>query len=137
MNDADSLPEGLDPPVDEISAPWWEATRSHRLVAQHCAGCGRWQHYPRALCTGCGAADPPFQDVAGTGVVDTWTEVQRAPDAGRTVPYVIARVRLTEGPVLLTVLPGAQGLDGLIDRPVTVDWFPLADGRNLPVFRLT
>jgi uncharacterized OB-fold protein len=133
------MPDALDPPVDEVSAPWWDATRSRRLVIQHCVQCGHWQHYPRTVCTSCGATDPPFCEVAGSGVVDTWTEVWRAPDVDRTVPYVVARIRLTEGPVLLTVLVAADGSSRVqdpIDLPVTVDWSPLADGRHLPVFRL-
>lgn len=130
------LPEGLDPPVDESTAPWWAATRDRRLVAQHCSACGHWQHYPRPVCLRCGGPQPGFETVSGRGVVDTWTTVHRSPD-GREVPYAVARVRLDEGPVLLSVLVDAAGRDDLIDAPVGVDWFPLPDGRHLPVFRLT
>ena len=53
-------------------------------------------------------------------------------------PYVLARVRLAEGPLLLTQLIEADHDGaGLIGRSVTVDWAPLPDGRNLPVFRLS
>lgn len=131
------------PGEDEVTAPWWAATRQRRLVIQHCGGCGRWQHYPRALCIRCGAASPPFEAASGRGVVDTWTEVRRAIRPDVPAPYLVARVRLDEGPVLLTRLldvPAGTvlaGPGGLIGRAVTVDWLPLPDGRNLPAFRLT
>lgn len=129
------FPDDLDIPVDEVSVPFWDATREPRFVVQHCSQCGLWQHYPRALCRGCGALDPPFETASGTGVVDTFTEVKRAPDS-RPVPYVVARIRLTEGPLLLTNLVDAVGRDDLIDKPARIDWAALPDGRHLPVFRI-
>lgn len=122
---------------DEVTAPWWEATRRRELVLQRCDRCGHWQHYPRALCTACGGTALHFEPASGRGHVDTWTEVMRSPDPAREAPYVVARVRLAEGPVLLTNLVGAATDEDLIDCPVTVDWAPLPDGRNLPVFRPT
>ncbi len=57
--------------------------------------------------------------------------VHRAPRADATPPYVVARVRLAEGPVLLTRLPDR---DWTIGDPVAVAWVDLPDGRALPVF---
>jgi uncharacterized OB-fold protein len=51
------------------------------------------------------------------------------------VPYVVALVRLAEGPLLLTNIvacdPGALACD----MPVVLCWEPVEDGRNLPLFR--
>lgn len=124
-------------PVDEVSQPWWDATRDQRLVIQRCRTCQHWQHYPRALCTRCGGIDLGFEQVSGRAVVDTYTEVMRGIQPGAPAPYVVARVRLSEGPVLLSRLLDASGMDCLIGRDVTVAWLPLPDGRHLPVFRLT
>jgi uncharacterized protein len=60
--------------------------------------------------------------------------VHRAPVRDLDVPYVIARVRLDEGPILLTRLEGRDPDSWRIDDRVTVDWVDLADGRALPVF---
>ena len=119
-------------PVDEVTGPWWEAIRERRLTVQRCRECGHRQHYPRALCTGCGGDDLDLVDVSGRGTVDSFTVVHRAP--GLTTPYVVARVRLAEGPVMLTNLVGADPDDWACDAPVHVDWRPLPDGRHLPVF---
>ena len=122
---------------DEVSQPWWDATRKRRLVIQRCQDCGHWQHYPRALCTGCGGMALTFEPVSGRGVVDTCTTVLRTVPPDLPAPYVVARVRLAEGPLLLThLIDVGQDAAGLIGRSVAVDWAPLPDGRNLPVFRL-
>lgn len=119
------------PPADELSASWWEATREHRLTVQSC-GCGHVQHPPRGLCTACGSTERLEQvDAAGAGTVDSFTVVHRAPRPGAEAPYVVARVRLAEGPLLLTRLPLQ---DWTIGDPVAVDWIDLPDGRALPVF---
>lgn len=122
------------PPIDPLTEPWWDATREHRLLLQQCRACGTRQHYPRYLCTRCGATDLGWSPSEGTGVVDTYTVVHRAPRDGVEVPYVVARVRLDDGPVLLSNLvacvPGAVRIG---DR-LTLRWRDLADGRALPVF---
>lgn len=117
-------------PADEMTAAWWDATREHRLTVQEC-GCGHRQHPPRAVCTACGDTDRLAQvDVSGAATVDTYTVVHRAPRADVETPYVVARVRLAEGPILLTRLPA----EPTIGDPVTVAWVDLPDGRALPVF---
>lgn len=129
-----SPPPDLPPPADEVTAPWWEATREHRLLVQKCDGCGHAQHPPRALCVGCGRLDPGWLPVDGRGVIDACTVVERAPAPGFDPPYVVARVRLDEGPILLTNIVTAHPYDVQIDQTVWLDWRPLADGRALPIF---
>ena len=84
---------------------------------------------PRAARSPTSRCDRP----PGSGVVDSWTLVHRAPRPDVETPYVVARVRLDEGPILLTQLLGEH--DWTIDDEVVVDWHDLADGRSLPVFR--
>lgn len=127
-----SLPEV--PPADEITKDWWDATGEHRLTVQTCGACGHVQHPPRALCTACDSMEHLSQtDVSGAGEVDSYTVIQRAPRPEVEVPYTVARVRLDEGPILLTRLVGSN--DWRIGDQVTVDWVDLPDGRALPVFR--
>jgi uncharacterized OB-fold protein len=72
---------------------------------------------------------------SGDGVVDSWTVVHRPPQPGVDVPYTVARIRLSEGPVMLTRLEGEGPL--AIGDPVQVQWVDLDDGRALPVFAVT
>lgn len=126
-----SAPLPLD---DDVTRPWWDATRQRCLVLQRCTACGAWQHYPRPLCLACGGTDLAFPPAAGTGSVWSFTVVHRAPSPDFDPPYVVALVRLTEGPVLTTALLGDPD-SWRCDEPVVVDWRPLPDGRHLPVFR--
>lgn len=121
-------------PIDEITEPWWAATREGRLLLQRCTACGHRQHYPRALCTACGSMDLSWTESAGKGVVDAFTVVHRSPFPEQATPYVVARVRLAEGLILLTNLVGAAPDGWRCDEPVRLAWRPLDDGRQLPVF---
>lgn len=120
---------------DEATRTWWDATREQRLVVQVCGDCGHAQHPPRTLCTGCGRTDTlGHHDSDGTGVVDACTVVMRAPDADHEAPYVVARVRLPEGVVLLSNVVTDDPHSVRIGDPVVVSWQQLDDGRALPVF---
>lgn len=122
------------PPYDEATRTWWEATREQRLLVQRC-GCGHTQHPPRTLCTGCGDTGRlSHVEAAGTGVVDACTVVQLSPGEGHEPPYVVARIRLPEGVILLSNVVADDPYAVRIGDPVTVSWRPLDDGRSLPVF---
>lgn len=120
---------------DATTQPWWDATRERRLLVQRCEACDHHQHYPRALCTACGGTDLDWSSASGDGVVVSHTTVHRAPHPAFTPPYVVALVRLAEGPVLLTDLADADPTRVRCDQPVTLTWHPLPDGRHLPLFR--
>lgn len=124
------------PAADEITEPWWEATRTHRLLVQRCS-CGHHQHPPRALCTRCGEMDRlGWVDATGAAVIDASTTVHRSPLPGLEAPYVVARVRLEEGPIMLTNVIDVDPAAGVpIGTVVELAWRDLADRRALPVFR--
>lgn len=122
------------PPPDRDTAAWWDATRHRRLLVQRCADCGHHQHYPRALCTSCGGPAVTMVPSEGRGVVETFTVVHRAPRPDLTPPYVVALVRLAEGPTLMTNIVGGAPTAVRIGMPVHLTWQALPDGRNLPMF---
>jgi uncharacterized OB-fold protein len=124
-------------PADSCTAEWWDATREGRLLVQRCVPCGARQHYPRAICTTCGATELSYDEASGRGVVYSHTTVARAPHPAFTPPYVVAMVRLDEGPVLLTNIVGCAPEDVRCDMPVTLAWEDLPDGRKLPLFAPT
>ena len=78
--------------------------------------------------------DLGWVDATGAGTVDSFTVVHRAPRPEADVPYVIARVRLDVGVVLLTRLEGREPDHWSIGDAVRVEWAPADDGRALPVF---
>jgi uncharacterized OB-fold protein len=121
------------PAPDEVTEAYWESTRSHTLTLQRCKACGSYQHPPRAVCTSCSETSKLEQvAVSGQGTIDTFTVVHRSPRLELDVPYAIARVRLGEGPVVLTRLEPSEGWT--IGDQVEVSWVDLQDGRALPIF---
>lgn len=124
------------PVPDEVTQAWWDATKEQRLLLQRCTNCGHIQHYPRLMCTQCAAQELDWIESSGTGILDGFTTVFRAPSTSFEAPYVIGRVRLTEGPVLLTRIIGYSEDDLACDQQVVVDWWALPDDHQLPVFTL-
>jgi uncharacterized OB-fold protein len=55
--------------ADPVTEPFWQACAAHRLVIQHCAACGAWQHYPRPFCLACGSSRLDWAEAAGRGTV--------------------------------------------------------------------
>ena len=119
---------------DAVTQAWWDATRERRLLVQRCETCGHHQHYPRGICTACHGVDLGYVESTGRGTIYSWSEVMRAPDPAFDPPYVVALVRLDEGPVVMANIVGDG--DPACGAAVTLDWEELPDGRNLPQFRL-
>jgi len=128
--------EDLAPVPDDVTQPWWDATRAGDLLLQRCVDCSHIQHYPREVCTACGSSRSQWVQSAGLGAIDSFTVVHRAPHPDLEVPYVIARVRLDEGPVLLTRIVDAEEAQLRCDAPVQLDWVDIPDGYRMPVFRI-
>ena len=124
-------------PVTPETVAWWDATRERRLMVQQCQRCGHAQLYPRPICTSCGSLEVELSPAAGRGTIYSHTTVHRSPNPEFFVPpYVVALVRLDEGPLLLTNIVGGTAGDARCDDSVQVTWEPLTDGRALPLFVL-
>ena len=121
-------------PPDKVTKSWWNGTSARTLLIQACNRCNHQQFYPRSTCTRCGSTDLRDQTTAGTGRIYSFTVVHRAPHEAFTPPYVVALVRLDEGPVMMTNITGCAPDDIRCDMPVTVVWEDLPDGRRLPMF---
>ena len=102
------MPDRPLPVPTPTSQPYWDALRQHRLVLQHSPSTGQWVHYPRNLAPGTLADDLEWREVAGTGVVYTFTIAERptAPAWQGASPQLIAVVELDEGPKVTTELVG-------------------------------
>lgn len=96
------------PPVDPISAPFFEACSEGRLTLQQCEVCEHVQFYPRSVCTACGASALGWMEAVGTGVVKSFTVIRRAvsPAFEPDLPYIVALIALTEGPTMMANVVG-------------------------------
>ncbi len=124
-----------EPPVSDVSAPFWDASRSRQLVMQWCIPCDAVVFYPRATCPRCLGGQLEWRSSRGTGVVYA-VSVEHRPPAGEA-PYAVALVDLDEGARMMTNVVGCDPLSVTIGMPVSVTWEALPDGRNLPLFAPT
>jgi uncharacterized OB-fold protein len=125
------------PPVTEDTRHWWDQTRERRLTVQSCRACHAVQFYPRCLCVACGSFEVELVPASGRGTVYSRTVLSTSPNPDFFVtPYVVALVRLEEGPVVLTNIVGTGASDVQCDDPVAVTWDAMPDGRHLPLFTL-
>jgi len=116
---------------------WWEHCRAHRLMLQRCSGCGQYQFYPRVVCASCGGGQLEWQPSAGQGSVQTYT-ICRLPVAeayAADVPYVVALVRLDEGPVMMCNVIGCDPDSVAVGMPVEVVFEDRTDEISMPQFR--
>jgi uncharacterized OB-fold protein len=129
-------PTRPEPPSTEVSAPFWEATRTEQLLVQWCADCDRPIFYPRGACPRCLGDRLEWREARGTGRVYAVTVESRPQDPlfADRAPYAIALVDLDEGVRLLTNIVGCAPMAVKVGMPVTVTWEPLSDGRRLPLF---
>jgi uncharacterized OB-fold protein len=127
----------LEPPVDEASAPFWEATREGQLVLPWCTDCERHFWYPREVCPTCLGAAVEWRPSPGEGVVYACTVEHKAQTRALEAPYVVALVELDEGVRLLSNVVGGPPDRVAVGDRVRITWEDLSDGRRLPLFEPT
>jgi uncharacterized OB-fold protein len=132
----DGAPDRQQPPISVAAEPYWEATRTCRLVVQWCRSCDRGIHFPREACPTCLGTDLEFRPAEGTGTVYARSEMPAPGNAGMKgrTPFVVALVDLPEGVRMLGNVLGDGASDVAVGDPVTVAWEPLPDGRHLPIW---
>jgi hypothetical protein len=117
------------------TAPFWAATRDHRLTYQACVSCGKVIFHPRRHCTNCLSVDTRWQDSAGGGTIYTFTVIRQhgQPYFRSRLPYVLGFIDLDEGFRLLAEIDAAPDAVQIGQR-VTVGWEDHAE-LAIPVFR--
>jgi uncharacterized protein len=120
--------------ITEDSEEFWKACEAGEFKVQRCEKCATWQFYPRFLCSTCGSDKVVLQKASGRGTVWSYSRVERATgEFANKVPYVVALVRLEEGPVLMTNVVDCGPQSVTLDMPVEVR-FEKRLGRMVPVF---
>ncbi len=123
------------PVPDELTAPYWEAAREHRLAIQRCA-CGRLSHPPVARCPECAGNAFTWPTTSGLGIVYAFTIVHHSvhPVSAGATPYVIALVALDEGPRLVTNVRGCAPETVQVGMQVEVAFDDVTESVTLPQF---
>ena len=127
------------PAVTRDTLPFWQAAAEHRLVVQTCNACGRTCHPPGPTCPACRSFTDRWAEVAGRGVVYTYTVVHQPflPSLAAVVPYVVAAVALDDAPAvrLITNLVDVDVARVTVGMAVELVWEDVRPGLALPRFR--
>lgn len=89
----------------------------YRLEGQRCAACDALQFPARMACRVCRGVDLRLQRFSGRGSVHSYAEVNQAA-SGFQGPYVVALVRLDEGPLVTAQLTDLEPEQAQIGLPV-------------------
>lgn len=118
------------------TATFWDACQRHELLIQQCNKCGTHQFYPRIFCTNCSSTTLKWVPASGMGIIETWTIVRRAVSAAYAgdVPYVIALIKLQEGPVMMSKIIACEPESVHTGMAVEVSFEDWSEQVSMPVF---
>ena len=125
------------PGINKLNKPFWEATKRHELVLQHCCKCGVYRYPVGLTCPECVSDELEWRKVSGRGVIYTWTVFHRVyhPAFANEIPYAVVAVELDEGPRMITNLVDCQLANIKIGMPVEVTFEDVNEEISLPKFR--
>lgn len=121
------------------SAPFWKAAANHKLMVQKCVQSGELLMYPRLVSPFSLTDELDWVECSGRGEVYTYTVQEAGAPSGfeDALPYVIAVIRLDEGPQLMTNIVGPDRLQIQCGSAVEVTFEDIDSGDMvLPMFRL-
>jgi uncharacterized OB-fold protein len=128
------------PTPSQVSQPFWDAAKEHRLVFQRCTKCGTRVFYPRDVCPGpdCfGIGTLEWVESSGKGWVYAFNiSYQPAhPAFADDVPYVLAIIELEEGWRMNSNVVNIDPNDVTIGMRVEVVWDDVTPEFTLPKFQ--
>jgi hypothetical protein len=125
------------PTPTPVTAAYWEAAARDELQLQRCRRCDERFLYPRLWCPKCWSMSLAQERASGRGAVIACTTVYQAPSSAYQddVPYVVAIVRLREGPQLMANVVGCDPTAVEVGTQVTVA-FEDRDDMRIPQFQL-
>jgi uncharacterized OB-fold protein len=118
---------------DELDAPFWRGCREHRFLVHRCTVCDR-AYWPASTCVDHGSSSMEWQPASGLGAVHTYTVVHHPYDRSLEVPYVVAVVKLDEGPFFHSDIVGCDPSHVHVGMRVRVTYENIDDETTLPHF---
>lgn len=122
-------------PTPETEA-YWDGCRKHELLLQRCVECSEFQFYPRIVCTSCLSDKLEWVKASGQGKILTFTVVRRPVSEAyaEDVPYVVALIKLDEGPTMMSNVVECDPESLQIGDPVQVMFEDWSKDISIPMF---
>lgn len=100
-----------------ITPHWRLADQRYRLTGETCPHCGAKIYPPRDACPECSQPAQDLYTFSGKGEVYSYTVVMDGPEGFELqVPYVVALVKLDEGPMVTAQLTDYEDEPAIGDR---------------------
>ncbi|WP_051794638.1 bifunctional MaoC family dehydratase N-terminal/OB-fold nucleic acid binding domain-containing protein [Streptomyces sp. NRRL S-87] len=123
------------PVVNRDNQGFWDGVREHRLLIQHCTGCGTLRFPWLPGCNACGSPDWDAVEAEGAGTVFSYVVMHHPPFPAFDPPYAVALVELAEGVRMITNITGVPYDKVRIGMPVRLAFLRVDEELELPVFR--
>jgi uncharacterized OB-fold protein len=121
------------PVPTRVDRPFWESGRDGVLRLQRCTPCGHLFFPPGRRCVACGSRELEWTALSGRGTLWSWVVFHKQYFDDLPPPYVVVRVKLEEGPFLMTNLVDTRGREPEIGAALRVVFEP-AGRLYLPQF---
>jgi uncharacterized OB-fold protein len=125
------------PEMTELSRPYWDGAREHKLMLQYCSDCNACWHPPMPCCPQCHSMRYEWRASPGRGVVYSYIDVHHSvhPVTDSWVPYRVCLIDLDEGPRIISSWRHDIANSGLVpDARVEVVFDEISPGVVLPRF---
>ncbi len=125
------------PMNEELSRPFWDATKRRELALPRCKTCSGIFFYPREQCPNCFSDDLDWTRVSGQGRLYSFTIVHQSahPAFQPDTPHIYAIIQLNEGPKIPSNLVECEIEDARIDMPVEAVFEDVSEEYTLVKFR--
>ena len=119
------------------TATYWDGCRNHKLLIQQCTKCGKYQFFPRIICTGCMSSQVEWVQSSGQGKVVSFTIMHRpiSEAYAAEAPYVIALIKLDEGPTMMSNIVQLDPNKVVVGMKVEVVFEDWSEEISIPKFR--
>ena len=124
--------------MSAANEPFFQGCERGELLLRHCRACDETHFHPRVVCIHCGSRDLDWSRASGDATLVSYSVVRRAiqPQFKDRVPYVVAIVRLDEGPQMMSQVLDCDPDALKIGAPLRLGFDSLGGDRPLPVFRV-
>ncbi|MCX4907050.1 bifunctional MaoC family dehydratase N-terminal/OB-fold nucleic acid binding domain-containing protein [Streptomyces sp. NBC_00878] len=130
-----SPPRRPRPVVNRDNAGFWEGVSRHRLLIQRCDGCRTLRFPWLPGCNACGCPEWDTVEAGGEGTVYSYVVMHHPPFPAFDPPYAVGLIELTEGVRMISNVVGVPHDRVRIGMPVRLEFQPVDEELELPVFR--
>lgn len=103
---------------------FWQGLKERRLLFQTCLECGGHRFPFRMSCRRCGSFEHCLTESKGSGIIHSYTVVERPLPSGFDEPYTVVLVEVDEGVRYLGIYENEANEDPIVGSRVTVQLNP-------------